>query len=54
MFSDKSKIPTLKETFENKIGSEKVLYAKGSEILTEKEINQILATDGGNTIPLEN
>lgn len=54
MFSDKSKIPTLKETFENKIGSEKVLYAKGSEILTEKEINQILATDGGNTIHIEN
>lgn len=54
MFSDKSKIPTLKETFENKIGAENVFYAKGSEILEEKEINQILSTDGGNTIHIKN
>lgn len=54
MFSDKAKIPTLKETFENKIGSENVLYAKGSEILTEEEINQILSADGGNILHIEN
>lgn len=54
MFSDKSKIPTLKEAFENKIGAENVFYAKGSEILEEKEINQILSTDGGNIIHIEN
>lgn len=54
MFSDKAKIPTLKEAFENKIGAENVFYAKGSEILEEKEINQILSTDGGNIIHIEN
>lgn len=54
MFSDKSKIRTLKEAFESKIGSKNVLYAKGSEILEEKEINKILASDGGNIIHIEN
>ena len=54
MFSDKSKITTLKEAFEAKIGKENVIYAKGSEILEEKEINQILQADGGNTIHIEN
>lgn len=54
MFSDKAKIPTLKETFENKIGKENVFYAKGSEILEEKEINQILLADGGEEIHVEN
>lgn len=54
MFSDKSKIPTLKETLEEKIGTKNVLYAKGSEILEEKEINQILSADGGNIIHIEN
>lgn len=54
MFSDKSKIKTLKEVLEDKIGPENVLYAKGSEILREKEINQILAADGGNILHIEN
>ncbi len=54
MFSDKSKITTLKEAFEAKIGKENVIYAKGSEILEEKEINQILQADGGNIIHIEN
>lgn len=54
MFSDKSKIQTLKEVFEKRIGSQNVLYAKGSEILREKEINQILAADGGELIHIEN
>lgn len=54
MFSDKSKIPTLKETFEDRIGAENVFCAKGSEILEEKEINQILSADGGNIIHIEN
>ncbi len=54
MFSDKQKIPTLKETFKDEIGSQNVLYAKGSEILTQEEINQILSADGGNTIIIEN
>lgn len=54
MFSDKSKILTLKEAFENKIGKQNILYSKGSEILREKEINQILSADGGNIIHIEN
>lgn len=54
MFSDREKITTLREAFENKIGKENVIYAKGSEILEEQEINQILQADGGNTIHIEN
>ena len=54
MFSDKSKITTLKEAFEAKIGKENVIYAKGSEILEEREINQILQSDGGTMIHTEN
>lgn len=54
IFSDKSKIQTLKEVFENRMGVQNVLYAKGSEILREKEFNQILSADGGNLIHIEN
>ncbi len=54
MFSDKSKIQTLKEVFENRMGAQNVLYSKGSEILREKEFNQILSADGGNLIHIEN
>lgn len=54
MFSDKEKIITLKEAFQNKIGKENIVYAKGSEILEEKDINQILQADGGNVIHIEN
>lgn len=48
MFSDKSRIPTLKEVIKN------VLYSKGSEILRQKEFNQILSADGGQVIHIEN
>lgn len=54
MFSDKAKIPTIKETFENKIGKENLFYAKGSQILEEKEINHILVEDGLPPIHTEN
>lgn len=54
IFSDKSKITTLKEAFEAKIGKENVIYTKGSEILEEREINQILQSDGGTMIHTEN
>lgn len=54
MFSDKPKITTLKEAFEAKIGKENVIYTKGSEILEEREINQILQSDGGTMIHTEN
>ncbi len=54
MFSDKAKIPTLKEIFEERLGEENILYAKGSEILKEKEINPILVADGIEPIHIEN
>lgn len=54
MFSENSQITTLKETFENKVGKENILYAKGSEILKEKDINKIIVADGGKAIHIEN
>lgn len=54
MFSEKSNILTLKEAFENKIGKENVLFSKGSEILREKDINEILLVNGVKTIHIEN
>ncbi len=54
MFSNKAKIPTIKEVLEARLGKENIRYAKGSEILREKEINEILAADGGNLIHIEN
>ena len=53
MFSDKAKIQTLKEVLEEKIGKENVLYARGSEILRQKEINQILIAEGEKPILIE-
>lgn len=46
IYSDKARIPTLKETFEKMVGAENVLYAKGSHILEEKDLNYILLEDG--------
>ena len=46
IYSDKARIPTLKETFEKIVGAENVLYAKGSHILEEKDLNYILLEDG--------
>jgi len=54
MFSDKSKIKTLKEAFEQRVQKQNVLYAKGSEILEEEEINKILLADGCELIHIEN
>lgn len=54
IFSEGDKIQTLKEAFENKIGKENIIYAKGSEILREKDINQILSADGKETIKIKN
>lgn len=54
MFSENSQITTLKEAFENKVGKENILYAKGSEILKEKDINKIIVADGGKAIHIEN
>ena len=54
IYSDKARIPTLKETFEKKIGPENVLCAKGSHILEEKDLNHILVEDGATLIHTEN
>lgn len=54
MFGDKSNILTLKEAFENKMGKENILYSKGSEILREKDINEILLVNGVKPIHIEN
>ncbi len=54
MFSENSEITTLKEAFENKVGKENILFAKGSEILKEKDINKIIVADGGEAIHIEN
>ena len=54
ILSNKSRITTLKEAFEAKLGKENVVYAKGSEILEEKEINSILQADGGKITQVEN
>lgn len=54
MFADKSKISTLKEVFERRIGNENILYTKGSEILEESDINKILSADGKSVLHIEN
>lgn len=54
IYSDKARIPTLKETFEKKVGAENVLCAKGSHILEEKDLNHILVEDGATPIHTEN
>lgn len=54
IYSDKARIPTLKETFAKKVGHEKVLCAKGSHILEEKDLNHILVEDGATPIHTEN
>lgn len=54
IYSDKARIPTLKETFEKKVGPENVLCAKGSHILEEKDLNHILVEDGATPIHTEN
>ena len=53
IYSDKARIPTLKETFEKMVGAENVLYAKGSHILEEKDLNHMLLEDGEPPIHTE-
>ncbi len=52
-FSDKSRINTLKNVLEDKIGKENLLYAKGSEILRQEQINAIFRADGKPEIEIE-
>ena len=46
MFSERENIVTIKEALEERIGKENVLYAKGSNMLTTREMNFILKADG--------
>ena len=46
MFSERENIVTIKKALEERIGKEKVLYAKGSNMLTTREMNYILKAEG--------
>lgn len=46
MFSERKDIVTIKEALEERIGKENVLYAKGCNMLTTREMNYILKADG--------
>lgn len=54
MFSDRKKNETILEAFKQIGLEENILYAKGSEILRQDQMNQILEADGGNLIHIEN
>lgn len=53
MFSDRTKNSTILDVFKEKLGNN-VVYAKGCEILRQKEINKILSADGLPTVFIEN
>lgn len=46
MFSERENIVTIKQALEERIGKENILYAKGSNMLTTREMNYILKADG--------
>lgn len=46
MFSERENIVTIKDALEERIGKENVLYAKGSNMLTTREMNYILKAEG--------
>ena len=46
MFSERKNIVTIKKALEERIGKENVLYAKGSNMLTTREMNYILKAEG--------
>lgn len=46
MFSERENIVTIKQALEERIGKEKILYAKGSNMLTTREMNYILKSEG--------
>lgn len=54
MFSDRSKNSTILDVFKERLENTNILYAKGSEILREVEINKILSADGLPLIKVEN
>lgn len=46
IFSERENIVTIKQALEERIGQENVLYAKGSNMLTTREMNDILRAEG--------
>lgn len=53
MFSDRTKTNTILDFIKKRMENEKLFYAKGTEILREKEINRILKADGIPMIHIE-
>lgn len=54
MFSDRSKNATILDIFKKRINTKNLLYAKGTEILRQEEINKILRVEGLSTINVDN
>lgn len=54
IFSDRAKNNTILDIFRNRVKSENLSYAKGTEILRTEEINKILKADGTPTIHIDN
>ncbi len=46
MFSERENIVTIKQALEERMGKDNILYAKGSNVLTTREMNYILKADG--------
>lgn len=54
IYSDRTKNDTILDILKNRIAKENLLYAKGTEILREEEINKILRVEGLPTIKVKN
>lgn len=54
IYSDKKNIATIKKVLEEKIGQENVFYHRGSNVLTQKEINEILSAEKLPLVQIEN
>ena len=54
MFSDRTKNKTILDIFRNRIKEGNLVYSKGTEILRQEKINEILRAEGLPTIYVEN
>lgn len=54
IYSDRSKNNTILDMFKKRIKEKNLLYSKGTEILREEKINEILRAEGLPTINVEN
>lgn len=53
IYSDKKKTKTIKKELEEKMGKENIVYQKGSNLLAEKEINQILSAENSPLVQIQ-